>query len=157
MEELRAWVLCLAAAAAAATFAMAISPRGAMDKTIRSVAGIFVVAAICSPLASLIKSEYSLPAFSRIDEYEDCGSENELREYLAEACRSAAEAEVKSQAERFGTEAELITIDMNIDEEYCIIIHKISVKTKGGSPENLAGFASELSERLGVEVTLDSE
>lgn len=157
MNELRAWVLCIIAAAAASTFAMAVSPRGAMDKTIRAVAGIFVVAAICTPLAGLLKSDFSLPAFAWINEDSDCGSEEELREYITETCKNAAEREIEETAGQLGIEIEQVTVDMNIDDDNCIIIHNISVKTKDYSSADPLGFAALLSERLGLQVTLDSE
>ena len=46
---------------------------------------------------------------------------------------------------------------MNIDDDNCIIIHNISVKTKDYSSADPLGFAALLSERLGLQVTLDSE
>ena len=48
LEVLRQWALSLIIASAAGTFAMVLSPRGSMDKTVRVVVGIFVVRGACA-------------------------------------------------------------------------------------------------------------
>ena len=92
MDALRQWALCLIIAAVACTFVMALSPRGAMDKTIRAVAGIFVVAAICSPLADVFESGLAADAFS-LFEYSDSGDE-EMKEFILDSYRSEVEKRI---------------------------------------------------------------
>ena len=66
MDAVRQWAICLIAAAAAGTFAAAVIPGGSMEKTVKAVAGIFVVVAVCSPLAEL--RSHGLPTFADLAE-----------------------------------------------------------------------------------------
>lgn len=155
MDVLRQWAVCLIAAAAAGTFAMIISPRGSMDKTLRAVVGIFVVAAICSPLAELKDADFSVDAFA------DYGSEevnaDELREYMIDVCRNTIETQIASTAGELGVRVASVEAEISADSDNCIIIHNISVKVLEASASVIIDLSDKLQENLGVAVTVNAE
>lgn len=156
MDALRQWALCLIIGAAAGTFVMAISPRGSMDKTVRAVVGIFVVAAICSPLAGLADADFTLDAMADY-EYEGQDSGEELQEYMLSVCRDAAEEQILSAAEDSGIRVDEIFINADIDANNCIIIHDITVTIGAEHSGKSAEFSKTLGENLGVTVTVNAE
>lgn len=153
MDVLRQWAVSLIIAAAAGTFAMVISPRGSMDKTVRAVVGIFVVSVICSPLAQIKDNSFSVEA---VAEYE-LETENvaALREQLVSACRDAVETQVIQSAQELGIEVETVEAEMSVDAENCIIIHKIAVNVPKKYGKNSELLSEILKEKLGVPVQVE--
>lgn len=155
MDALRQWALCLIIGATAGTFVMAISPRGSMDKTVRAVVGIFVVAAICSPLAGLPKTDFTADAFADYEFTQQ--SEEEMYEYMLEAYRREVENRILSAADEQGNEISEIFISADIDADNCIIIQDITVTLASEHSADTAEFSAYLSQRLGVSVTVNAE
>lgn len=155
MDGLRQWALCLIIGGAAGTFAMAVSPRGSMDKTMRAVVGIFIVAVICTPLVQLKNADEFLPAFNDFDSDFDLDEDESLKEYMVSVCRDAVKKEIESAAGELGIQTVSAEIDMNIDDEYCIIIQEILIRTASDSQAEKDEFSAALQERLGVPVTIE--
>ena len=155
MDALRQWALCLIIGATAGTFVMAISPRGSMDKTVRAVVGIFVVAAICSPLAELLKTDFTADAFADYDYA--LQSEEDMYGYMLEAYRREVENRILSAADEQGTEISEIFISADIDADNCIIIQDITVTLTPEYLAQTADFSAYLSQLLGMGVTVNAE
>ena len=157
MNELRQWVLCLIIAAVAGTFVMVISPRGSMDKTVRAVVGIFVVAAICAPVAQLKDKQISVEALADFEFSQAPAADKELKDYMLSSLKNAVDSQVRKASEEIGITTEKIFAEMKYNAENCIIIHSITVEI----PEKFAKKSSELSEileeRLGVPVAVNAE
>ncbi len=156
MDALRQWSLSLIVAAAAGTFVMVISPRGSMDKTVRAVVGIFVVAAICSPLAGFADSDFSFKAMSGFD-FDEHDSAESLQEYAVSACRDAAEIQILATADNLGIKVNEICIDADINTDGCIIIHSIAVTIEAEYYEKQSDFSALIEDELGVPVTVYAE
>ncbi len=152
MDGLRQWALCLIVSAAAVTLAVVITPRGSTDKTVRAVAGIFVVSAIFTPLADM---SFDFAAVSAT-EYADVQSDD-LNDSLLDACRNAAENAILSSAAEQGITVEEICISADINSDGCIIIHGVSVRISSSD----AGVIKRLSEifgnAVGVPVEVNAE
>lgn len=155
MDAFRQWTLCVIFAAAAGTFACAVSPRGSSDKTVRAVVGIFVVCAICAPLSELDFEEIMLPAFA--GSYNDKSDDINMDEYILSACKSAVESEIMLSATEYGIAVESIFVNAEIDKEKCIIIHNIQINIQNNISEYLSDFSKTVEEKLGVPVTLNAE
>lgn len=156
MDALKQWAVCLIISALAGTFVMVVSPKGSMDKTLRAVVGIFVVAAICSPLAELKNADFSLEAM--VGSYSAYENENisVLQEQMISACRNAVENEVRKAADEVGAVVSSIRADVSVDAENCIIIHNISVGISEYFKEDATALSEALGERLGVPVTVNA-
>lgn len=155
MDAFRQWALCIIIAAAAGTFACVISPKGSLDKTVRAVVGIFVVASICAPLSQLKNIESADYKFAVSDYDEDIT--DSLSEYTLSACKSAVENEILSCAATYGIGVESMTVDAYIDKENCIIIQNIHVETHREDENKISGFSSEIEAKLGLHVTVNAE
>lgn len=155
MDVLRQWAVSLIIAAAAGTFAMIVSPRGSMDKTIRAVVGIFVVAVICSPLTEIKENGFSVEAFAEYDlETDNIAA---LREQLVSACRNAVETQINREAQELEIAVESVEADLSVDAENCIIIHNITVNIADGFKEKAELLSEILQEKLGVPVQVEFE
>lgn len=149
MDSIRQWALCLIFSAAAGTLVTVISPRGSMEKTLRAVVGIFIVAAICTPLTKLSADGLTLIAFAPA---EDSAENEKLNEFILDGYKTASEKTILQVAEKRGIHVENITAEMDINSEGCIIIHSITAVIKEIPQKEKEEFTRELSHALGAEV-----
>lgn len=154
MDVLRQWALCVMIAAAAGTLVCLISPRGATDKAVRTVVGIFVVSTICMPLSELDIKEITLPAFA--ESYENKESFHDSDELIISAFRSETEKAIKSVASQYGVEIGSVSVDASV-EDLCIIIHDMRVCIQNINKTDLSDFLKSAEEKLGVPVTITQE
>ncbi|MBR3779678.1 MAG: stage III sporulation protein AF [Clostridia bacterium] len=158
MDILKDWALCLIAAAAAGTLATVVVPRGTMDKTVRAVVGIFVVAVICSPLAKLDEQDLFTDVFS---EYEEVFSDNsytqEMQNYMIDLMKETVNSEIKETADELGAEIKSVVSDISVDDKNCINIHKINVVINKTDFLDKEELSDTISERLGVPVSVTAE
>ncbi|MGN0546104.1 MAG: stage III sporulation protein AF [Acutalibacteraceae bacterium] len=157
MDALKSWAVSLIAAAAAGTFAMIVSPRGSMDKTIRAVVGIFVVAAIFSPLTELKKDGknfFEKEAFAFEEENE---ADEMLSDYLLTACKNAVNSEIEKAADELSIPSYQSEIDAYVDDDNCIIIQNITINIPAEYIDKSEKLSVKASERIGAPVTVNAE
>ena len=154
MDAFRQWAVSLITAGFAGTVISLLSPRGTMEKTLRAVIGIFIVATVISPIAKLSDADI-LPAFAF--EKETVAIENDLGEYMLEVCKNTVGKVISEAAKKHGVEEFGIDADMYIDENGCIIIQKIRITIQSESAEKRQSFSAELEEKLGIPVAVNSE
>ncbi len=152
MDVLKQWTLCIIVAAAAGTFACAVSPRGSVEKTVRTVAGIFVIVSVCAPLSQLADAEIAEYAFAA--SYDSNGSDTALKEQMLESCKKAAEESLASVAKKHGVTLVSIGVDAYIDENDCIIIQDIQAEVQTENPGSLGAFPDDAEEILGVPIRI---
>lgn len=158
MEFVKNWALCLIAAAAAGTLATVIVPRGSMDKTVRAVVGIFVVAVICAPFAEIRESDLSVEAFA--DSYETDFSNSyteEMQERITDIFKETVDAQIKETASELNTDVISVNADISVDKDLCINIHKIDVVVNKNQFSDTAYLSEKISERLGVPTDVTAE
>ena len=152
MDGLRQWALCLIISAAAVAFVIIITPRGATDKTVRAVAGIFVISAIFTPLADMtFNFDFTETAADVEDDYDA------LAASVLDVCRSAAENAILSAAQENGIGVNEICITADIDAEGCIIIHAVNVEISNNNADNPDEIEKIFSNAIGVPVEVKTE
>ena len=152
MEALRQWAISLIICGIGATIISLLSPRGTMEKTLRAVIGIFIVSTVCMPLAKLKNAEDILPAFSF--ESETYLSEN-LEEQMLDVCRETVGKVIDDTAKELNIAEYDVDADMQMNEEYCIIIQYIHISVYECDSVTTAKFESVLQNKLGVSVTVE--
>lgn len=158
MDVLKEWALCLIAAAAVGTLATVIVPRGSMDKTVRAVVGIFVVAVVCSPLAEIKKSDFALDVFANSESVSfDNTYTEELNLRITDICRETVEKQIKEIAAENNITVSSIETDISVDAENCIIIHEINVYIDEEKSLFADSLSEKISEKLGVPVDVNAE
>ncbi len=151
MDFLKDWALCLIAAAAAGTLITVIVPRGSMDKTVRAVVGIFVVAVICSPLSELNLTDETADAFAEYDGTEIDGYYiGDMQKRMISVFRETIETQIKEIASELDAEVLSVNADISVDDEYCINIHKIDVYINCDQSADTAILSEKIGEKLGV-------
>lgn len=151
MDMLKQWLISLVFAAVAGTLITVISPKGSSEKTLKTVVGIFIISAICSPLTELDPADFTLPAFAQNN---SVANEEEMSDYLAQALEAEIFRRISVCAEKMNIGIDDVVIEAEIDEEYCIIIHNILIKIQNHEYESAQKAADALSEELGMPVTL---
>lgn len=158
MDILKDWAMCLIAAAAAGTLATVVVPRGSMDKTVRAVVGIFVVAVICSPLAELDGQNLFTDAFGEYDDVFSADSyTREMQDYMIDLMKETVDSEIKKTADELGAKIKSVVSDISVDGENCINIHKIDVVINKTDFLDKEELSDKISERLGVPVSVTAE
>lgn len=155
MEALRQWALCLIAAAGAGAFACTVIPGGSMEKTVKAISGVFVVAAICAPLGEINLSGAFADFASAAYAEEYSVQSRSLEESTLELFENAVN-ETICQAAR---ECEAVISEINAELEATddgIIIHKISVILDEESADKTEEFSLCVNERLGVETEVST-
>lgn len=158
MEMLKEISFCLMISAAAGTLVTVLVPRGAMDKTVRAVVGIFVVAAICSPFYETQNSNSASDAFADFGSYDiDESYAEEMNNALIDTFVNA----LKNRLEDFAAERDIRIIsldtDLYIDEEWCINIHKITAVIENQELYDIEELSREISDELGIPVDVTEE
>lgn len=151
MSEFRQWALCLIITAAAGTFVCAVSPRGTTEKAVRTVAGIFVVVTVCTPLSQLNKTELVKNVFSY--SYVVSDSSDALKVQMLEQCKNSVEEQLATIARKYSVTVCQVTMDAYFDEYGSIIIQSIHLDIISENPECDELFISEAQAALGVPLT----
>lgn len=157
MDALKSWAVSVIAAAVAGTFAMIVSPRGSMDKTIRAVVGIFVVAAIFSPLTELKKDGNSFFEKEAFAFEEENKADEKLGDYLLTACKNAVNSEIEKAADELNIPDFQSEINAYVDDENCIIIQSITIYIPAEHIDKAEKLSDRASERIGAPVTVNVE
>lgn len=150
MEAFRQWAIGLITCGIGVTVISLLSPRGTMEKTLRAVIGVFIVSAVCVPLAGLKNAGDILPAISLDGEYSQ-----DLEEQMLNACKSAVGNVIKSRAKELNVTEYDVNADMEVDENYCIIIQNIHIVAYDCKAETAAELETVLQNELGVIVTVE--
>lgn len=151
MDMLRQWLISLVFAALAGTLISVISPKGSTEKTLKTVVGIFIIAAICSPLSELESADFSLPVFAQNNSVQ---IEEDMSDYFAQALEKEVGGRLSECAESLNIEIDDVVIKAETDENSCIIIHEVLIIIQNYEYESAQKAAEALSEELGMPVTL---
>lgn len=149
MDAFREWTLCLIVSAAAGSIVCAVAPRGATDKTVRTVVGIFVVVTVCTPLTELAQTDFD---YAFASSYNGSDSGEELNELMLENCRKAIEDELEAIAQKHKIEFTEVRLDAYIDEYNCINIQNIQLGSNGANYNGISSFEDEAEKILGIPV-----
>lgn len=158
MDFLKNAALCLIAAAALGTLATVIVPRGSMDKTLRAVVGIFVVAVICSPLAEIPEAERVSEVF--VNSFEASSDEifsEDMQKQMLEIIESTIISNIKETASELNVNVVSVNPELSVDADHCINIHKITVKVSECNSSLKEYLSVKISENLGVSAEVIAE
>lgn len=150
MDMIKQWIISLIFACAAGTLVSVISPKGSGEKTLRTVVGIFVIAAICAPLSELDADDFTIPAFAyEYSEYNEYG----MNEYLTQALEEEISRRISEIVEKNNLSIGDVTVKAENNND-CIIIHNLLIKAQNNEYESAQNAAEILSDELGIPVTL---
>lgn len=154
-DAFRQWAVSLIICALGGTLISLLSPRGSMEKTLRAVIGIFVVSAICTPLLKLKKADDFLPAF--VAEAAADTDTSDLESQMKNACRNAIGKAVDEVMNSAGVETYEVEADVDMDEDYCILIQEIRISIHSTNNGSVAEIEAMAQEKLGVPVKIICE
>lgn len=147
---LKQWLVSLVFACIAGAAVSAVSPKGNSEKTLKTIVGIFIIAAICAPLSELKNKDFSVAAFSPA--FEEL-NENDMDEYALKSLENEIESRVSEIIQKHRLNVGEIKIKAeNIDG--CIIIHDIIINMQKDGYKSAQYAARIISDELGIPVTL---
>ncbi len=154
MEAVRQWAICLLASAIAGAFACIVMPNGSVEKTVKAVSGIFVIAAVCSPLADLDTSEFA-QAITQAAAVEYSIQTQTLKEGTLDMYDTAIREAIIGVAETCDVCVREITTKLDISDN-CIIIHNVTADLEDGENDKTEKFRAEVREKLGFSIEIIS-
>ena len=158
MELLKEISFCLIISAAAGTLVTVLVPRGAMDKTVRAVVGIFVVAAVCSPLYGVDKKDLVSDVFSDFGEYDfDESYAEDMNNVLIDTFVTALEKSVYEFASERNLKISSLDADLSVGDDGCINIHNITVVIENCRSYDNTELSRKISDELGIPVDVTEE
>lgn len=152
MEIFRQWAFSLIISGIAGTVVSLLSPRGNMEKALRTVIGIFIVSVLCSPFATL-KSDADFSGIS-FDKTENVQADL-LGKQMEETCRKTIGIAAKDVASEMEITEYSVDADLYIDENFCIIIQEIRIAIPNENKEKTDEFSQKLKARLGVPISAE--
>lgn len=152
MDALKSWAVSVIISALAGTVVSLLMPKGSMEKTMRSVIGVFMVAAVCLPLAQ-INIENEAQAVFSASGFEENNAQ-EIQAFLASEYESTVKEVICSAAKETGVTDYEVIADISYDENGCIIIHEIAVELGEDNSVSKDAFEALVNERLGFSVTV---
>ena len=150
MDMLKQWIISLIFACAAGTLVSVISPKGSTEKTLRTIVGIFVIAAVCAPLSEMRTENLTFPVLAH--EFSDF-SESGMDDYVLKAVENEICRKILEITEKKELPSGEITVKAE-NNDGCIIIHEILIKLQNDGSEAGQKTAELLSKELGIPVTL---
>lgn len=152
MDALKSWAVSVIISAVAGTVISLLMPKGSMEKTMRAVIGVFMVSAVCLPLAQINIGGETEQVFLPVTVCES--NAEDIEEYMLTVCRNAVESAVDSAARESGVADYKIIADISCDEYGCIIIHEITVEIDKENTVSEDAFETLLNQKLGVPVSV---
>ncbi len=147
---LKQWLISLVFACVAGALVSIISPQGNAEKTLKTVVGIFIIAAICAPLSELDNNGLSLPAFSP-ENYEQ--DENDLNDYVVKSFESEIEKRISEIIREHNLSVDEIKVKAESGND-CIIIRDVVINIQNDEYETAEYAARIINDELGIPVTL---
>ncbi len=152
MDALKSWAISVIISAVAGSVISLLMQKGSMEKTMRAVIGVFMVSAVCMPLAQINFSSEAGQAFLPVNTVEN--NADDIKEYMLDVCKNAVESAVDSVAKEMGVSDYKVIADVSCDENGCIIIHEITVEIESGNMDSKDAFETVLNQKLGVPVSV---
>lgn len=153
MEAVRQWAICLLASAAVGAFACIVMPNGSLEKTVKAVSGIFVIAALCSPLADSDMREFTEVTARTAGE--NSIQTQALEDGALDMCDAAIRDAIYDTAQACGACIKEISVKLDMKDN-CIIIHNVTVELEETQSEKAENFGEEVREKLGFPIDIIS-
>lgn len=153
MEAVRQWAICLLASAVVGAFACIVMPNGSVEKTVKAVSGIFVIAALCSPLADLDMGEFT--EITARTAGEDSVQAQALEDGTLDMCDAAIRDAIYDTARACGACVKEISVELDMNDN-CIIIHNVTVELEEMQSEKTEDFGAAVREKLGFPIDIIS-
>ena len=148
------WAFSLIISGVAGTVVSLLSPRGNMEKALRTVIGIFIVSALCSPLVTL-NSDAELPDFS-VEENQAVNADL-LGKQMEESCRKTIGIAAEEVATELGITEYNVNAELYVDDDFCIIIQKVCIVIPAKNKEFADELSRKMQAKLGVPVSAECE
>lgn len=152
MDAIKSWAVSVIISALAGTVVSLLMPKGSMEKTMRAVIGVFMVSAVCLPLAQSDIAEEAEAVFSASDYGENRA--DSMEEYLVSEYENTVKEAVESAAEESVISDYEVFADISCNDSGCIIIHKITVEIGEEYFASKDAFETLLKEKLGFAVSV---
>lgn len=141
MDFIKEWTLCVAVAAVAGGIVLILSPKGSVEKAVKTAVSLVILCIMLTPFTSGLKLE--------LPKNIDIPSQTDIADNSEELFREMIYEKISKIAEQNSIKNPQIDIDITINENNEMIINSVTITADGGDLENTK---KQVSRELGIEV-----
>ncbi len=153
MDDIKKWALCVTLCAFAGAVVYILAPKGVLEKPMRTVVSLFIIAAIFSPFLNGEGIDLNLlSTIDSIDTQQKTDIEELIDEQVEKSVADVAKAEIEAVLKENNIKDGQISIITDISDDGSIIIKEagVTVGSKYKSIQN--DLSKDLKERLGLDI-----
>ncbi|NLB36493.1 MAG: hypothetical protein GX824_04235 [Clostridiales bacterium] len=153
MDDIRKWALCVTLCTFVGVIIYILSPKGALDKTMKTIISLFIIAALLSPFINGegISLE-QLSTIDSIDTQKKTEIESLINEQVKQCVINAAREEIKAILKENNIDGGQILIITDINDAGSIIIKEAQVKIPSRYNADTHSLSVEISKKMGFEI-----
>lgn len=150
MEAIKTMATVFCAGAVAAGVVSMLLPSGKLEKVMRMLLGLFLLAVTLSPFMAQDKIRWDIPAAAAAT-----ATDTALTDTVVQQEKKAAGEVVRAQIQRLLEGLDIfdaeVDLDMDIDGDSCISISQIKIFLPAGCVHTAADIQKNLQQTLGIE------
>ncbi len=144
MQYLREWLACLTLCSAACTLVYILVPSGAMEKTMKTVISLFIIAAIATPLTGIVKGSVNLD-YSENDYAYDYSQQ--VNDVFISTSEQAVKQKILDAVPELDNGVSEVDVRVTIDGENTVDVEYIHIRLNSEGL-NAEKIKSEIYEKL---------
>ena len=152
MDIIRSWVTGVTAAAIIGAIVLALTPGGAVEKSVKTVVSVFLISSMILPL---VKAENVNLDF-KIDEGQTVTQNEEIVKSLVEHFKEKLELSINETLNNSGIQVSQISIDINTNGDE-ISVEKIKIVLKKESADEVIRAKEILEKELSLQAEITAE
>ena len=152
MDIIRSWVTGVTAAAIIGAIVLALTPGGAVEKSVKTVVSVFLISSMILPL---VKAENVNLDF-KIDEGQTVTQNEEIVNSLVEHFKEKLELSINETLNNSGIQVSQISIDINTNGDE-ISVEKIKIVLKKESADEVIRAKEILEKELSLQAEITAE
>ena len=147
-EYLKEWLICITLCCIGCSLVYVLAPRGAMEKTMKTVISLFIIAAMFSPLTQLTKGTLIKRSAEEITyEYAE-----QVNSALLSASQEAVRLTVYECLPELDNGVSVIDVSTGIDGENTVCVESVTVRLNGASLD-----AGEIKDKIYEKLKVTAE
>lgn len=152
MDTIRQWMLCLLVSAIVGTMVFLLSPKGAVQKALRTVIALFVLLSIFLPFAQLDLNSVSLEMQEEPGSRQAQQLEGAVYEQIHASTTALVEQLTQEVLDARGVQWGQIVVNTDIREDNSILMAQVEVQLLQPNTEIAQILKTELEEETGMPV-----
>ncbi|HZJ78838.1 MAG TPA: hypothetical protein VFD52_08580 [Clostridia bacterium] len=153
MDEVKKWALCVTFSTFIGAIIYIFSPKGALDKSMRTVISVFILAALLSPLINGNGVDFqTFSSMYSVQPNKETDIEQLVNEQIKQGIVNITKAEIEAVLAQNNIDNGQILIITDISEDGSIIIKQVEIILDNNSNINTCELSQKIKKKLGLNI-----